>query len=287
MDGVRLTYIERGEGDPVIFVHGGFIDYRSWHFQIGPFSERYRVIAYNRRYAYPNHRKGDYSDNTIENNASDLFGFMKMLGVGPAHFVTVSTASFIVLYLAVRHPELVRSIVVMEPAIVSLVIKNPKSKTEMLSFLLGHPSSGRGFMRLRRTVQAATAAYERGDARGAARIFATAMGELSGGSPAGKTPFFDRLPPVIQESLVDNMSDTKQGMVAIEEPIFTCADAEKIRAPVLLIRSSVTARPIVDALAHCLPNAKPVDMQHPGDQGRWLEPYPFNNAVLKFLSEFH
>ena len=48
MDGVRLTYIERGEGDPVIFVHGGFIDYRSWYFQIRPFSERYRVIAYNR-----------------------------------------------------------------------------------------------------------------------------------------------------------------------------------------------------------------------------------------------
>lgn len=284
-NGVRLTYTERGSGDPVVFVHGGFVDYRSWLFQIGPFSERFRAIAYNRRYAYPNQRTGDYSDNTIENNASDLFAFMKELGIGPAHIVTVSTGSFIALYLAARHPELVKSIVVMEPAIVSLVLKNPKSKLDLLSFLLKHPSSAMGFRKLQSVVRAATVVYEHGDAKGAARIFASAMGELSGGKQAGDKPFFERLPTVIQESLVDNMRDTKQAMAAIEEPIFTCEDAAKITAPVLLIQSSVVARPVVDALSNCLPNAQVVTIEHPGDQGRWLEPYPFNKVVLKFLSE--
>lgn len=285
VDGVRLTYIEQGEGDPVIFVHGGFIDYRSWLFQMGPFSQRFHGVAYNRRYAYPNQRTGDYSDNTIENNASDLLGLMTKLAVGPAHIVTVSTGSFIALYFAARHPELVKSIVVMEPAIVSLVLKNPKSKRGLVSFLLKHPSSAMGFRKLQRVVRAATLAYEQGDARRAATLFATAMEELSGGKRAGDKPFFDRLPTVIQESLVDNMKDTKQAMVAIEEPVFTCEDARKIHAPVLLINSSVVARPVVDALSRCLPNTEVVTMRHPGDQGRWLEPYPFNSVVLKFLSE--
>jgi non-heme chloroperoxidase len=285
-NGVRLTYLEQGKGEPVIFVHGGMIDYRSWHFQIAPFSERFHVIAYNRRYAYPNQREGDYSDDTIENNASDLLGFMTRLGVGAAHIVTVSTGSFIALYFAVRHPELVKSLVVMEPAIVSLVIRNPKSKLGLLWFLLKHPSSGAGFMKLRRLMAGAADAYEQGDSRKAARMFATAMEDLSRkGRPVGNQAFFDRLPSMIQESLMDNIKDTKRGMISIEEPIFTCEDAARITAPILLIRSSAVTRPIIDRLSECVPKAEVVTIKHPGDQGRWLEPYPFNTVVLDFLAK--
>jgi len=38
--GVDLAYVDKGKGDPVIFVHGGMTDLRSWlGTQIEPFSK--------------------------------------------------------------------------------------------------------------------------------------------------------------------------------------------------------------------------------------------------------
>ena len=53
--GITLHYVEKGTGVPVIFVHGSLSDGGYWADQIGPFEKHYRVIAYSRRYNYPNH----------------------------------------------------------------------------------------------------------------------------------------------------------------------------------------------------------------------------------------
>ena len=53
-DGIRLHYEERGHGAPIVFVHGSLSDYAYWQQQIEPFSVNYRVIAYSRRYNFPN-----------------------------------------------------------------------------------------------------------------------------------------------------------------------------------------------------------------------------------------
>jgi pimeloyl-ACP methyl ester carboxylesterase len=52
--GVELHYIEQGKGEPLILLHGGQGDYRSWEPQIKAFSQFYRVISYSRRSNYPN-----------------------------------------------------------------------------------------------------------------------------------------------------------------------------------------------------------------------------------------
>lgn len=51
-----LAYVEFGQGEPVIFVHGGLQDYRMWSEHLTKFAERYRAIAYSRRNNYPNDR---------------------------------------------------------------------------------------------------------------------------------------------------------------------------------------------------------------------------------------
>jgi len=50
----RVEIIERGSGDPVLFVHGSASDYRTWRSQLDDFSNQYRAIAYSRRYHWPN-----------------------------------------------------------------------------------------------------------------------------------------------------------------------------------------------------------------------------------------
>jgi pimeloyl-ACP methyl ester carboxylesterase len=119
IDGVRLHVMERGAGPPVVFVHMGGADIRYWRTQLPAFAERgWRAIAYSRRFAWPNDNPmvGDYSPHT---DAADLEALLGVLHAAPAHIVAGSIGAFASLVLAVRRPELVRSLVLAEPPIVA------------------------------------------------------------------------------------------------------------------------------------------------------------------------
>src|SRR5690349_18164323 len=49
-----FNYIDTGKGQPIVFIHGALEDYTSWLPQLERFSKQYRVIAYSRRYNFPN-----------------------------------------------------------------------------------------------------------------------------------------------------------------------------------------------------------------------------------------
>ena len=49
-----LELKETGEGDPIVFVHGSASDLRTWDSQLDSFGERFRAIAYSRRYHWLN-----------------------------------------------------------------------------------------------------------------------------------------------------------------------------------------------------------------------------------------
>ncbi|MDA4125541.1 MAG: alpha/beta hydrolase, partial [Thaumarchaeota archaeon] len=135
-----LYYEEKGSGDPVVFVHGIPTDYRAWTAQADPLSKRFRVFSLSRRYAAPNKREGDVTDSTVGNNAVDLKGFIEKLGIAPANVVGHSYGGFISAYLAADHPDLVKSLVLVEPAVSTLLVANQKSSAQLLSLLLRSPS---------------------------------------------------------------------------------------------------------------------------------------------------
>src|SRR5215475_7393230 len=49
VNGVRLSYVEQGSGEPVVFVHGAFSDLRVWEPVKEEVAKRYRFIAYTQR----------------------------------------------------------------------------------------------------------------------------------------------------------------------------------------------------------------------------------------------
>lgn len=119
-DGVVLHYAERGDGPPVVFVHGSLADYSVWNRELADFSGQYRAIAYSRRYNSPNTNAMRPGHSAIE-DADDLATFIKTLNLGPVHIVGHSYGALTTLFLATRHPELLRTIVLAEPPAVSLL----------------------------------------------------------------------------------------------------------------------------------------------------------------------
>jgi pimeloyl-ACP methyl ester carboxylesterase len=117
VNGVELHYVESGKGIPVVFVHGGLDNYRMWEAQLKPFSQNYRVIAYSRRYNYPNHNPHIRPDHSAIIEADDLAALIKKLKLGRVHVVGHSYGAFTALFLAVKHPELVRTLVLAEPPV--------------------------------------------------------------------------------------------------------------------------------------------------------------------------
>ena len=118
--GVHLHYIEEGTGPALIFVHGSISDYTYWSEQLGAFGKSYHAVAYSRRYDFPNHNpaRAHYS---AEVDAADLATFIKVQHLGPAFVIGHSYGALTALFLAVRHPELVRALVLAEPPAVSLL----------------------------------------------------------------------------------------------------------------------------------------------------------------------
>lgn len=119
-DGISLHYVEAGSGVPVVFIHGSLSDHSYWDGQVQAFSKRYRAIAYSRRYNPPNTNpaRAGYSAVT---DADDLAAFVVKLRLGRVYVIGHSYGALTALFVATRHPELLRAVVLAEPPAISLL----------------------------------------------------------------------------------------------------------------------------------------------------------------------
>jgi pimeloyl-ACP methyl ester carboxylesterase len=110
--GIRLYYEMDGEGSDLVFVHAGCADSRMWDAQFSTFARHTRVLRYDMRgYGKSTLSKGSFS------NRDDLYDLLEFLGIQQAHFVACSMGSFAVTDFALEHPEKVKSLVLVSPAL--------------------------------------------------------------------------------------------------------------------------------------------------------------------------
>lgn len=111
IDGFSQYYELWGDpaNPPVLLLTGLGGAGRSWESQIGRFAKEYSVILPDQRGTGRSARaKGGY---TTERLAADMAALVKHLELGPVHVVGSSTGGAIAQYMALNHPETVRSLV--------------------------------------------------------------------------------------------------------------------------------------------------------------------------------
>ncbi|KUO05533.1 alpha/beta fold hydrolase [Streptomyces caeruleatus] len=113
---VRLFCTSPGPaGAPaLLLVHGWGGDGREWSPHAEDLADRFRVIVPDLR----GHGRSEVPDegNTPLEMADDLAALVEVLGCGPVVAVGHSMGGQVVNLLAVRHPELVRSVMALDPA---------------------------------------------------------------------------------------------------------------------------------------------------------------------------
>jgi pimeloyl-ACP methyl ester carboxylesterase len=277
LSGVSIYYEEKGAGSPVVFVHGIPTDYRAWRSQTEPFSRRWRTIALSRRYAAPNAREGDVSDSTVQNNAADLKQFIEKVAGGPVHLVGHSYGGFISALLAADHPDLVKSLVLVEPAVSTLLLADQRSGTQALGLLLRSPSvalSGRRFQT--KSLAPSLEALEGGELEKATELNVDGVQDKQGA--------FRALPEDVRKMMLDNARTIAELKTTF--PRFTAKEAARISRPTLVVNGAESAlwlRRIGELLAKSVPGAKRQEVPGSRHFPHMENAEFFNENVLAFV----
>ncbi len=220
-DGVELHYIERGEGEPVVFVHGLTGDYSVWTSHLEAFArEGYRAIAYSRRYNHPNENRLR-PNHSIAVEAEDLAAVIRELDLEKAHVVCHSRGAYTALYLALEQPKLVRTLTLAEPPIVSWLADLPGDQAQ----------TGRSQLRklITQGVNPARAAFEAGDDELALR---TMLDCISGDGA------FDRIPDHARARCRRNIKELRALVTSRNHPAVDRNRVRRLAVPTLILSGS-------------------------------------------------
>ncbi len=109
IEGGGLHVEEQGDGEPVLLIQGLGYAVWAWRAQLRAVASRRRGIAFDNRGAGRSVKSpGPY---TIELLADDAAAVLRALADVPAHVMGLSMGGYIAQTLALRHPALVRSLV--------------------------------------------------------------------------------------------------------------------------------------------------------------------------------
>ena len=269
-NGIELHYVELGKGQPVVFVHGSLSDGSFWNPQLRPFAESYHVIAYSRRYNQPNVNQPLPAYSAV-GDADDLAGLIKKLHLGRVHVIGHSYGAYTALFLAVRHPELVRSLVIAEAPAVSLLGDLPGEQAELGKATLADIRQG--------MEEPMVAAFRKGDRNAGVAAFINYLSN----DPKG----WEKWP---EQARQDTLKNAHEWDVMLTEgelfPDLKSEEVKKIKAPTLLLSGAKTfefLKLIDEELGRLLPDNHRIVLPDATHHLFYEQPEKCRKAIIEFL----
>jgi esterase len=260
VNGYDMAYIEVGRGPPLVCVHGTLGDFRTWYSVLGPLSKKHRVIAVSLRHFYPEHWDGAGDDYRISQHVADVIAFIEQVDPQPVDLMGHSRGGYISFRLAQQRPDLLRKLILAEPAGGLDASLDPTALPSILPRMAEYSKQVRA-----------------GDIDGTLRSI---VDEIDG---EGR---WARLPAAAKQQLRDNAS-TLIGQVHEDRKPFGKADAEEIKTPTLFIRGAETKGSL--ALVHRVLAEHVADAETALIEGgrHWMfeqAPEEYSRVVMEFLA---
>lgn len=283
INGESFAYRELGRGDPMVLVHASISDLRSWEPLEELVAERFRVINYSRRFAYPNRPIDDRMDDVLARHVEDLVALIEKLRLGKVHLVGNSSGAFVCLLAAKWRPELVRTLTLEEPPVISMYLQTlPPKLGEFLRLLISSPNALVALLKLGAgAIGPAIKAFQRGEDGAALDFFARGvLGEAA----------YAKITPIRKRQMMDNVKPHRAALLGAGLPVFTAADAASIKVPTLLVRGADTPgfqRRINRRLAELIPAAKEVCIPGASHFVHEDNPQMIARAIRAFCADVH
>ena len=117
VNGVRTRYYEAGQGEPMVMIHGGFTAGSStanvFSRNIPGLAKRFHVFAPDRLASGLTGNPLNEKDYNYQGDVDLIYGFIQAMKLGQVNLVGHSAGGGIALYLAIEHPEIVKTLVIL------------------------------------------------------------------------------------------------------------------------------------------------------------------------------
>jgi pimeloyl-ACP methyl ester carboxylesterase len=114
--GQRTRYYEYGQGEPLLLIHGGGRGTTSSANNFSPvialLAKRYHVIAFDKSAAGMTDNPKDDDDLSYQGEVKHTYNLIQTLKLGPSHVVGHSSGGAVAFYLAVEHPDIVKTLTI-------------------------------------------------------------------------------------------------------------------------------------------------------------------------------
>ncbi len=259
INGTRLAYEVAGEGHPLVLIHGGLVDSRSWDDQFDVFAQHYKVVRYDAR---------GFGDSEVPtqpySDVEDLYNLLTFLHIEKTYVLGLSRGGSVALDFTLVHPEIVDG----------LVLSN--------SGLGGYQLSPENNALL----EEVDAALERNDVAQAVEL----ENRMWIDGPE-RTP--DRVNATVRERV--RAMNTHNYILALGKDVASPAEVEpqaisrlaEIHVPTLIVIGDKDVHDFVamsNLLAQSIVGAKKVVLPNVAHAPNMEEPEVFNQIVLNFLS---
>jgi pimeloyl-ACP methyl ester carboxylesterase len=264
VNGYPMAYVEQGTGIPVVLVHGTNGDYRSWTHQMEPLGAKYRAISVSLRHYYPEPWDGA-GEFSARQHVDDVIALIEGLNAGRAFLIGHSRGGHVSMHVALRRPDLLRGLVLVEPGLPPAAL------------LPGSPDGERfASVRSERT-RRLTELVNAGKIDEAVELFVDAIsgpGTYKARSQAANQMTRDNIRTALGET-----RDTR-------EPV-TRERAATLKLPCLLIggdKSPPRFAPVLGALETSIPGARLIVIPDAGHTMYRTHAAEFNELLLTFMA---
>jgi len=124
--GVKTRYYEAGQGEPMVLVHGegwsGHSSANTWSKNIPGLAKRFHVFAADKLASGMTGNPLNDKDFNIQGEVEHMYQFILAMKVGPVHLVGQSRGGGCVFFLAYLHPEIVKTLVIVDTGTAAPVV---------------------------------------------------------------------------------------------------------------------------------------------------------------------